>query len=74
MHYLKEGKAEKEKEKENVESANTNGNGSKAGKGAKTWKKLDIDVDYTGREGQSRRGNMGSANRNEQNQSLQRNR
>ncbi|KHN80277.1 hypothetical protein Tcan_17035 [Toxocara canis] len=44
------------------------------GKGAKTWKKLDIDVDYTGREGQSRRGNVSSSNRGEQNHSLQRNR
>uniref|UniRef100_A0A915BE61 La-related protein 1 n=2 Tax=Parascaris univalens TaxID=6257 RepID=A0A915BE61_PARUN len=67
-----EGKAEKEKE--NVENTNSNGNGSKAGKGAKTWKKLDIDVDYTGREGQSRRTNLGSSNRNDQSQLMQRNR
>ncbi|CAG9530145.1 unnamed protein product [Cercopithifilaria johnstoni] len=37
----------------------SNGSGGKSNKSGKTWKKLDIDVDYTGREGQGRRGNNG---------------
>ncbi|MCP9257164.1 hypothetical protein DINM_000384 [Dirofilaria immitis] len=35
------------------------------GRSGKTWKKLDIDVDYTGREGQGRRGNIGPGSKND---------
>ncbi|KAM3722858.1 La-related protein [Dirofilaria immitis] len=43
----------------------SNGNGGKSGRSGKTWKKLDIDVDYTGREGQGRRGNIGPGSKND---------
>lgn len=52
-------KQDKDKENEN------NGNGGKNNKSGKAWKKLDIDVDYTGREGQGRRGNIGPGNKND---------
>ncbi|VDK40003.1 unnamed protein product [Gongylonema pulchrum] len=57
---FQETKQEKDKENEN------NGNVGKSNRsGSKAWKKLDIDVDYSGREGQGRRGNSGLGNRND---------
>uniref|UniRef100_A0A0N5AB56 HTH La-type RNA-binding domain-containing protein n=1 Tax=Syphacia muris TaxID=451379 RepID=A0A0N5AB56_9BILA len=63
---------EPKKEKEVGESSNAN-NGLKSSRSGKNWKKLDIDVDYTGREGQSRRANI-NAGKGDQQQYSQRNR
>ncbi|VDK50444.1 unnamed protein product [Anisakis simplex] len=71
----KEKEKGKEKEKTDGSTATPSNASSKGGKGAKTWKKVDIDVDYAGREGQSRRSNAAlSSNRNDHGQSLPRNR
>lgn len=61
-----------DREKEGGENSCVNG--SRSSKSGKNWKKLDIEVDYTGREGQIRRGNSGGGIKGDQNQSGQRNR
>lgn len=43
----------------------SNGNGGKSNRSGKAWKKLDIDVDYAGREGQGRRGNTGPGSKSD---------
>uniref|UniRef100_A0A0R3RXY7 Uncharacterized protein n=1 Tax=Elaeophora elaphi TaxID=1147741 RepID=A0A0R3RXY7_9BILA len=43
----------------------SNGNGGKSNRSGKAWKKLDIDVDYAGREGQGRRGNGGPSSKSD---------
>ncbi|VDO27943.1 unnamed protein product [Onchocerca flexuosa] len=57
--YYTDMKQDRDKENE------SNGNGGKNNKSGKAWKKLDIDVDYTGREGQGRRGNTGPGNKSD---------
>lgn len=58
LKILQVVKQDKDKENE------SNGNGGKSNKSGKAWKKLDIDVDYAGREGQGRR-NTGPGSRSE---------
>ncbi|EFO27661.2 hypothetical protein LOAG_00814 [Loa loa] len=53
--------AKQDRDKENE----SNGNGGKSNKSGKAWKKLDIDVDYAGREGQGRRGNAGPGSKSD---------
>lgn len=63
---------ESKKEKETGESGG-NSSGSKNSRSGKNWKKLDIDVDYAGREGQPRRSNVSNP-KGDQIQFSQRNR
>ncbi|VDK80752.1 unnamed protein product [Litomosoides sigmodontis] len=42
-----------------------NGSGGKSSRSGKAWKKLDIDVDYAGREVQGRRGNSVSSGKSD---------
>ncbi|VDM12219.1 unnamed protein product, partial [Wuchereria bancrofti] len=42
-----------------------NESNGKSNRSGKAWKKLDLDVDYAGREGQGRRGNTGSGSKND---------
>lgn len=53
---------EAKREKETGEGGGSNNIvTSKSSRSGKNWKKLDIDVDYAGREGQSRRSNNSKA-------------
>ncbi|VDN93263.1 unnamed protein product [Brugia pahangi] len=42
-----------------------NESNGKSNRSGKAWKKLDLDVDYAGREGQGRRGNTSSGSKND---------